>query len=465
MEEFLADIRMELPAEQSKEVYATLAKVLRNIVRNPSESKFRTLKKDNQLVAENICISMAAVSFLLLIGFEDCDSHYHCPFSTDLEQIRFASVLLEHMTMSLDFLTKPGPASTSAKAMPIVSRNAPRTRDAQRPEDKQNDQLQALRASQQARHAESTSSHRVADGSQTREAPSTLDLLTGAEENDARPPPSDLLTGDPEPLEIDFFPGNLQGQGPQVFDLSLQDCEEQDLASRLEADPSVEGRRQAPRTLRDFQKRESKGQNQETGAEELRSLRQAQQQKFKEFQQDPNARKSAEYLRPPSSCYAEKNKDPSSTAKQQTNSWLSEVSERFSSGLADTSKQLSEGLKETSGRVSASLSEVTGRLSISGLGTWMPPSCSAPSTDSCSVGPLPGRFRVIVRSGADVWKDVEKDGPPVGMLNFGEEVVGLELWTDFEGTPHIRIESPLCGWLEVKPGVIHRVAEEVAEFG
>jgi len=107
MEEFLADIRRELPVEKASEVYATLAKIMGNVLRNPGEPKFRTLKKDKKLVTDNICCSLAAVSLLLAVGFEDQDDTYHCPMTTDLEHMEEAAALLHHMVMSLNALAKP----------------------------------------------------------------------------------------------------------------------------------------------------------------------------------------------------------------------------------------------------------------------------------------------------------------------------------------------------------------------
>lgn len=114
MDEFLLDLHQELPAEQAKEICRTLAKVFGNILANPSEPKFRTLKKDNKSVAERICISIAAVQLLIQVGFEDHDESYCCPENSDLEHMRIIREGLENATMDLDVLAAPAQRSESS---------------------------------------------------------------------------------------------------------------------------------------------------------------------------------------------------------------------------------------------------------------------------------------------------------------------------------------------------------------
>jgi len=482
MEEFLKDVAQELPQDRSSAAYATLAKVMGNILRNPTEPKFRTLRKDNRLVADNICSSLAAVSLLLLVGFEDHDSTFCCPEGTDLEQMRAVSEALQPLTMNLDLLMQPAEAMATAPASPsvaaptapagaLVSRSAPRLNEAEKQRSEQLDQLQALRADRRARHRENTAAGQAEQPVAVAAAPAVQ--LAATEEAPATLPAHavDLLTGpqpvpDSEGIDLlsDCYGADHATPPPEV----LRPTEDtQATAAQPQPGPcvqaaSVEGvQRSGPRTVYDFQKRDG-GQRQQQAAESLDDIRRLQREKFQQFQTDPQARSSELYDRPPSGVFDASSK-PAAVAKQagqDASSWLSDASERFSAGLSSTSKQLTEGLKGTSEQLSKGLSGVAEQLS----GAWHNSPTQQPQ--ALQPGPLPGRFRVVRQAGAMVRQGVELDTPVVDVLHFGSEFVGLELGTTHDGVPRLRFEAPLRGWLSLRQGIVERVAEEHAdEFG
>lgn len=96
----------------------TVKKVLQNIVEFPSEPKFRTLKKDNKVVAEKICASPNAVTLLLALGFEDCGATYQCPEYANYEQIGEVVDLLECLIASRGVNAVPGANAVACASPP-----------------------------------------------------------------------------------------------------------------------------------------------------------------------------------------------------------------------------------------------------------------------------------------------------------------------------------------------------------
>jgi len=193
MEEFLEQINQELPPCEAKDTLHTLAKVLGNIARKPDESKYRTLKKDNRLVAEHICGSMAAVSLLLTVGFEDHGDMLVCPMCTDLEQIKAASERLQHSTMDLDVLASAGQAqqeaaTSSLQPAPLVDLGG----------DLLGDPLEACTFRRPASRARSPASRETSDQA------AAAGGATGTPAGASRAAAGDLLSGDP----LDFLSGD-----------------------------------------------------------------------------------------------------------------------------------------------------------------------------------------------------------------------------------------------------------------
>lgn len=442
MDEFLKGIDQELPPAQAQKVHGTLFKVLGNILRNPCEPKFRTLRKENKLVAENICISMAAVSLLFMIGFEDRDESYHCPMSTDLEQMQALSDVLRDMTLNLEALehqstTAPEPLQPAER--PVVARkNAERSPpESEKQRRAQSEQLQALRAE---RHAQHTSSAPATNSSQelhTNQVP--LEDL------------EDLITLESEPLTVnDLIPADVGEE--QHGNMLKQDQVDGDHGS------STKG---PPRTAFEFKRRTESRQGPSANMEEIRRL---QQERFKQFQNNSDARLSASYSQPPSGSLNPEvqwrtSKEPGSdimSRMSDTSEHLfqgaSQTSEKLSSGLADVSKQVSEGFAQHSARISSEFEGFRERISTGGWFNAFAPAEAGP-------GPLPARFRVISKLGALVRVGVEKDSDSVEMLQQHMEFTALESQMSMGGTLRLRLEEPLKGWVSFKATIIERVGE------
>jgi len=108
----LNQVAQDVLPSQLGEVYETLTKVLRNIYQNPTEPKFRTLKKENKMMKEKVCKSQAAISLLLAVGFEDDGLTFHCPEGVDLGPMGEAIELLQCMAVSCQ---EDIPATTAAQ--------------------------------------------------------------------------------------------------------------------------------------------------------------------------------------------------------------------------------------------------------------------------------------------------------------------------------------------------------------
>lgn len=463
MDEFIADIRRELPPDESSEVYATLGKIFANILRNPEQAKFRTLKKDNRLVAERLCGSMGAISLLFMVGFEDVDETYTCPMTTNLEQMAKAKETIEHMTMSLDMLDQPASSSTAPAAPATVSRAAPVTRTTQRisEEDRRRSQqqqdLQALREARKEQHRENAKRPAMA--------------ITAPHPQPTLPPqpPPDLLSGDTASGDghcVDLLSGGYQDQQStwpnpqQVFG-----SQQEDLLAGFgphEATVSPDSgtlmqRKPVPKpTVYDFQRRDCTGQ--QLAAENLQDIRKLQKEKFKQFQRDPRAADSDVYAQPPSGVFVQNGK---SHAAAQPTAGLN------SSWLADTTRQLSEGLKGTSERISSGFSDASEKLS---KGLVNIAGCTAvpvmePGGPELDPGSLPGRFRVINNSGATVRSDVDGDSPILEVLDRGTVCMGTDRGMGLDGQPRLRIQEPVTGWISLKQSMLERVWERPGEFG
>ncbi|DAZ93316.1 TPA: hypothetical protein N0F65_003267 [Lagenidium giganteum] len=68
--------RMASPSEDVKKVLSLLHKIVTNIIRHPSDAKYRAVKKSNRLFATYIARHPACLEFLQAIGFQDQSEAY-----------------------------------------------------------------------------------------------------------------------------------------------------------------------------------------------------------------------------------------------------------------------------------------------------------------------------------------------------------------------------------------------------
>ena len=57
--------------EESLKIFQTLQRIIKNIVNEPYEMKYRVLKKSNSKIRELILDNVPALNFLKEIGFEE----------------------------------------------------------------------------------------------------------------------------------------------------------------------------------------------------------------------------------------------------------------------------------------------------------------------------------------------------------------------------------------------------------
>jgi hypothetical protein len=117
MEDLIEQIGVDMNPSQRRDVYEMLLRVLGNITAKPSEPKHRTLKKDNNTVAETLLKHPAAVGILLAAGFEDLGETLHCPGTADLGAISEAVLLIKGFVASFD-VEEQALARTAATTRP-----------------------------------------------------------------------------------------------------------------------------------------------------------------------------------------------------------------------------------------------------------------------------------------------------------------------------------------------------------
>jgi len=271
MEDILGSIEQEdLTFAQRGETYETLNKVLSNIVANPAEPKFRTLKKENKLVSEKLSRSTGAISTLLALGFEDTGAAYVCPSGADLGPHSEVVDLLECILASRgsDQATTASP-STAAAATATATAAAAAT-------------ATASAAAASSRPSVGSAAAAAAPGAFMRrdESEKKRDEHLGQLEAVRAAQRAQFADGGGSA-------GALRAAAP--------------VAQEAAPVSSPDAKKKPPvKSAFDFENRGKKEQQQNKAVESLEDLRRAQKEKFKDFQSDPDARKAAAYQAPPS---------------------------------------------------------------------------------------------------------------------------------------------------------------------
>eukprot|EP00747_Dinoflagellata_sp_TGD_P165690 gnl/TRDRNA2_/TRDRNA2_187334_c0_seq1.p1 gnl/TRDRNA2_/TRDRNA2_187334_c0~~gnl/TRDRNA2_/TRDRNA2_187334_c0_seq1.p1 ORF type:complete len:299 (-),score=110.76 gnl/TRDRNA2_/TRDRNA2_187334_c0_seq1:117-1013(-) len=245
MEDLLNEIDKETLPSQAREVKETLMKIMRNIVQNPGEAKFKMLKKENKMVSEKILKCKSAVSLLLAVGFEDTGATFMCPATADLETMQVTVDLLEALLLSSP---EPAPAAADPAPAPAAARAPAAAPAAAKPQAHASVNDFKRRDDVEKRRKEE------ADQMQALRAAKASGYSSGAA---AQPP------------------------------VAAQAAEPEDRKKPLQSAFNFESRA----------KKEEEKQKAVQGAQDLRAL---QKEKYKEFQANPDAKKSEAYQAPPS---------------------------------------------------------------------------------------------------------------------------------------------------------------------
>lgn len=238
----------------------TLRKVLNNIVQNPSEPKFKTLKKENKLVADKICACPNTISLLLALGFDDCGVTYECPADANYEMMGEVVELLECIIASCGEEAPPNAHAVAAVAAvaPAVALVAPKPTAAT--------QKAELNPSSFARRQD-LEKHRNAQQTELEE----VRALRAKQQ----PPGYPAAGANPMPTAPQYDHGE-HDQG------------------------TADAKKKPQKSAHDFELR-SKKQDETTKAKgSLEELRQQQKNKYKAFENDPNAKNQEAYQRPAS---------------------------------------------------------------------------------------------------------------------------------------------------------------------
>jgi len=263
MEDLLGQIGEELPPPQAREVYEVLFKILNNIIQNPAEAKFRTLKKENKVVADKLARSGGALSTLLAVGFDDQDATYHCPMGAGLDEMRTCVELLECMLASFAEENPAEPAATLA-AVPVPAEGC----------------------------TESPSAARPAAAARTAPPPNPRGFTRRSDTEAQRSGQANQLQAVRMAQQAQFVENP---QGPTATSMGTVS------SAKAEEDGAEAARKKAqPRSAFDFESRERKAAERQQADQSLEEMRRRQKEKFKEFKSDPRAGQQEAYQRPAS---------------------------------------------------------------------------------------------------------------------------------------------------------------------
>eukprot|EP00928_Gymnodinium_smaydae_P038219 TRINITY_DN26404_c0_g1_i1.p1 TRINITY_DN26404_c0_g1~~TRINITY_DN26404_c0_g1_i1.p1 ORF type:complete len:339 (+),score=64.36 TRINITY_DN26404_c0_g1_i1:32-1048(+) len=118
----------EIPTEERAAIRETLLKVFRNVLENPGNEKFRSLKKANALVRERLK-HPASVAILRLCGFEDVGESYTCSPVADLTAMRkmVAALQAAEQSSATPAAQAPRPAGSGTRIVNGVIQRTPTT--------------------------------------------------------------------------------------------------------------------------------------------------------------------------------------------------------------------------------------------------------------------------------------------------------------------------------------------------
>jgi len=274
MEDLLEEIGKELPPADVRETYQTISKILGNILANPGEAKFRSLKKDNKLISGKILRSQHAATLLLAMGFDDDGVMYLLPSDADLEVVRTVQDLIECMLLSSEDPDAPPAAVSTASAansVPVVAAVATAA--------------VAVEAAPAARPAAEKSSlaHLGALNPQS--------FKKRSEAESQRQEQVDQLQA-ARAAQRAQYEVNPQGPAPRPV---VPDAKASGYPTAA-ADAAAKKKG----SVRDFESRVSKEKARDAAANNLEEMRKLQKDKFKDFQADPNAKQQEAYKAPPS---------------------------------------------------------------------------------------------------------------------------------------------------------------------
>lgn len=119
----LAQAAKEMTADELTEAHKTLTKVFGNIIADPTNEKYRTLKKANAVVKEKLR-HPCCIEALKLSGFQDMGEAYVCRSAADLSTMKQMAAALKEAgsSSSLAQKTQPGPSQGPTIVNGVITR-------------------------------------------------------------------------------------------------------------------------------------------------------------------------------------------------------------------------------------------------------------------------------------------------------------------------------------------------------
>ena len=98
----LSPLTSSVPLAQLKDALSLLRKILGNILGNPNEEKFRTIRSSNPTLASRLFISPNVGQALRAIGFAEASGEFHLPSSQPLAALESALVCIEGLELEAE---------------------------------------------------------------------------------------------------------------------------------------------------------------------------------------------------------------------------------------------------------------------------------------------------------------------------------------------------------------------------
>jgi len=236
----------QLPSKY-QETLVVLKKICGNVAKNPTNQKFRVLKKENAMIQG---LHPIAREFLLVVGWEETSATFLYPMETDLGTLAYVSDLLDGLILSSD--TPAGGSPTGATKLP------PKLNESLKAQQAQSAELAQIAADRKARY----------NGGYAAPAPAPA----------ARPAPAKAPAPTPAPVVAAAAPA----------------------AAAAGASAAAASGKKGPKSAFDFERRTDREKKLAQEAEEAQRLRDLRKQQYQEHLADPNAAKSDAYKKPPS---------------------------------------------------------------------------------------------------------------------------------------------------------------------
>lgn len=105
IEKIVSDILKKYSENYIKDAFELLVKLFGNILKNPTEEKFRMFKRSNEALKKKVCIIKENLELLLKIGYQDVDGDILAFSGNNFANLEKAKKALEREVLSISSKT------------------------------------------------------------------------------------------------------------------------------------------------------------------------------------------------------------------------------------------------------------------------------------------------------------------------------------------------------------------------